>query len=636
MRRSICITEPKTVLAGQVSTVKFSYIPANNLPAKTLLKFEMLSKGRDIDWHIPQVNIKKHENVIWMQMPDQKMIGGTAQEDQYGVLSQFEFQLPAEIKAGDELSFFIGSPDLVAAKGTKVQQYIQRRRPFLLYIDPKGKGDYKEPEMFQLDIRGNLLHSIRVIAPSVVSKNERFDVIIRFEDAYGNLTGFCSEEDTLVELTYNQLRENLSWKLFVPETGFTTLPNLYFNEPGVYKFKLTNLKTKEVFYSDPIKCFQETEYHVNWGILHGESEKFDALENIESSLRSFRDDLAMQFFSTSPFESEQEVSNNEWKHISTQIADFNEPDRFVTFLGFQWAGIAKEEGLRQLIFFKDAKPILRLKDSKSNTLKKIYKGHTAKDFISIPCFTMGKETCFDFKDFSPEYERVVEIYNAWGSSECTEKEGNPRPIKKEGKKFFQEAKDGSIRDALNENKRFGFVAGGFDDRGVYSTFFESEQVQYSPGLTAILITEQTRDQLLLSLYNRKCYATTGKRIILDYKLAGQLMGSELNTTAKPGLAYNRHINLFIAGTAPLKEIAIIRNGETIKTYSTNETSFQGEYDDTDPFDKMGLKDPETGKLFVYYYIRVIQNDGHMAWSSPIWVDLKEDVSTLTKRTRKKG
>ena len=32
------------------------------------------------------------------------------------------------------------------------------------------------------------------------------------------------------------------WKLFIPETGFITLPNLYFNEPGVYKIQLKNLK----------------------------------------------------------------------------------------------------------------------------------------------------------------------------------------------------------------------------------------------------------------------------------------------------------------------------------------------------------------------------------------------------------
>ena len=129
---------------------------------------------------------------------------------------------------------------------------------FNLYIDPKGKGNYEEPEIFTMDIRGNRLHTIRILAPSFVAKNKRFDITVRFEDEYGNLTN-NAPEDTLIDLSYEHLRENLNWKLFVPETGFVILPNLYFNEAGVYRIQLENLKTKEIFTSSPIKCFQEND-----------------------------------------------------------------------------------------------------------------------------------------------------------------------------------------------------------------------------------------------------------------------------------------------------------------------------------------------------------------------------------------
>lgn len=634
MRRSISITEPKTVLAGQPSNIRFTHIPSNNIPAKSLLKFCMLSKGREIDWEIPEASLKKKQNIIWLELPNGKKVQPKPLEDEFGMLSEFEFILPEEIQASEELSIFIGAPDPTDARnGTKVQQFIQRRKPFLLYIDPKGKGDYKEPETFQIDVRGNILTNIRVVAPSVVSKNQRFDVIIRFEDAFGNLTGFCPDEDTLIELSYDKLRDNLNWKLFVPETGFTTLPNLYFNEPGTYKFKLRNLNTKEEFFSDPIKCFQTTEFFTNWGLLHGESERYDAIENVESALRHFRDDYAFQFYASSPFESEQEISNDEWKQVNTQISDFNENDRFVTFLGFQWSGEVKSEGLRQILYAKDGKQIMRKKDSKSNSLKKIYKAHTPKDFLAIPSFTMHKETGYDFSEFQPEYERVVEIYNAWGSSECTEKEGNERPIKKEGKKFFQEYKDGSIRAALNKNKRFGFVAGGLDDRGIYSDFYQSDQVQYTPGLTAILSAEHTKDQLYQALIQRRTYATTGPRIILYFSLANMPMGSEITTAVKPGLLYNRHIDIFVAGTTNIKKIEIIRSGEVVHTSTHDDYQLDFEYDDSETFEKSALKDPETGELFHYYYARITQEDGHIAWSSPVWVDLKTDVQI--KRGRKK-
>ena len=93
----------------------------------------------------------------------------------------------------------------------------------------------------------------------------------------------------------------------------------------------------------------------------------------------------------------------------------------------------------------------------------------------------------------------MEIYNAWGCSECTTKEGNPRPIAFDDKKGIGETEKGSIRKALNQNCRFGFVAGGLDDRGIFSEFYESEQIQYSPGLTAIFAIEQTREALFQAL-----------------------------------------------------------------------------------------------------------------------------------------
>lgn len=47
---------------------------------------------------------------------------------------------------------------------------VQRKRAFHLFIDPKGKGDYKEQETFHLDVRGHKLKNLRIIAPSVISR----------------------------------------------------------------------------------------------------------------------------------------------------------------------------------------------------------------------------------------------------------------------------------------------------------------------------------------------------------------------------------------------------------------------------------------------------------------------------------
>lgn len=625
MRRSIYYCEPNYAVAGELNTWKFIYTPSAALPKGTRLKFDLLSKGREIDWQTPEVNLKKNDGLIYAILPDHKnkIIQAKEIDVPDSFVPQYEFILPVQIEAGSSVIIILGSKEGESKKknsGIRAQTTSQRRRAFNLYVDPSGKGHYDEPDVFSLDVRGSALSTIRILTPSFVSKNKRFDVVLRFEDDFGNLTSEAPD-DSLIELSYEHIRENLNWKLFIPETGFLSLPNLYFNEAGNYTILLRNLKTKQIFYSSPIKCFAENDKHLFWGLLHGESEKYDSTENIETCLRHIRDEKAFNFFSTSCFEAQDETSNDIWKTISQNVTEFNEEDRFTTLLGFQWVGTPKEEGIRHFIYAKDNKSILRKKDPKNNTLKKIYKNFSPKEIISIPCFTMAKGYEYDFKDFSPDFERVVEIYSAWGCSEMTKKEGNLYPIDSPDGSGPKETGEGSLQKALMNNHRFGFVAGGLDDRGIYCDLFEGTQTQYAPGLTAIISKEHNREALIEALYQRSCYATTGARIILGFFLAGIPMGKETTTAEKPGLAVNRHLSGYVAGTAKLHHVDIIRNGQVIKTFKPNDYSLDFSFDDLTPLDKSVIRLKDKTTPFVFYYLRVVQEDGHIAWSSPIWVDL---------------
>lgn len=638
MRRSICYCDPSLALAGEVGTWKFVYTPSQTLEKGACLKFDLLSKGREIDWEIPETDPKSKSNVIYAVIGEKTILYAEPVDVPNQYAPQFAFTLPETLKAGSTFTIVLGpSPKLTAkqqkaAEGNTSQNLTQRRRHFLIYVDPKGSGDFSDPEIFTMDVRGNALHYIRIITPSFVTRNKRFDIVIRFEDIFGNLTNHAPE-DTLVELTYEQLRENLNWKLFIPETGFVTLPNFYFNDVGTYRIQLKNLKSGKVYYSSPIKSFIGEEKNLLWGLLHGESERMDSLDNIENCLRHMRDEQAMNFFASSSFESVEETPDDGWKSIAQNIGEFNESDRFVTYLGFQWCGEPQKEGMRQFLYLKDGKPILRFKDAKSNTLKKIYKGANPKDFLSIPSFTMGKGVEFDFNDFNPEFERVVEIYNAWGSSEYTAKEGNAFPITPGGKQGMKESAKGSVLAALKRNCRFGFVAGGLDDRGIYTDFFDAEQEQYTPGLTAILTDEHTRESVFQALYNRSCYATTGARILMGFNISGYRMGQEASTGDKPGLVINRHISGFVAGTNPVKAIEIVRNGDVIHTIEPGVNNYDFTFDDLVDLKNVMIK-PKEGHPFVFYYIRVIQEDDHMAWSSPIWIDYVEKEKAVKKASKK--
>jgi hypothetical protein len=245
---------------------------------------------------------------------------------------------------------------------------------------------------------------------------------------------------------------------------------------------------------------------------------------------------------------------------------------------------------------------------------------------------MAKGYSYNFENFHPEFERVVEIYSALGSQESLAKRGNTHPLKPNSKKGIAEIEEGSIRKALMSGCRFGFVAGGLVTHGAYKDFALEEQTIYNSGLTAIFAKEYSRDSIFQALYKRRCYATTGARIILSFEIAQTPMGSELSTKIKPGLLYNRHIHGFIAGTDTIKEVVVYRNDEILKIFTPESNVFNFTLDDADPFEPLLLKGRDEDPLFIFYYLRVTQQDGHIAWASPIFIDFFPEEK---KRSKKK-
>ena len=113
------------------------------------------------------------------------------------------------------------------------------------------------------------------------------------------------------------------------------------------------------------------------------------------------------------------------------------------------------------------------------------------------------------------------------------------------------------------------------------------------------------------------------------------MGVEIETKNRPGLEFNRYITGYCIGTQPLDEVALIRNGKVLRTFPIHEEKCEFEFDDTDLLGQIALEAPGDRPSFAYYYLRAVQKDGHIAWSSPIWVDLTErSTSVVTKKPKK--
>jgi len=122
--------------------------------------------------------------------------------------------------------------------------------------------------------------------------------------------------------------------------------------------------------------------------------------------------------------------------------------------------------------------------------------------------------------------------------------------------------------------------------------------------------------------------------LVGINIASATMGAELNSKEKPGLDYNRHISGYAVGTQKLASVEIIRNGSVIKVYHPEKDDFNFGFDDNERLSNVVIKSNDDRPPFVFYYLRVTQEDGHIAWSSPIWIDQIEGGGT-SKKVKKK-
>ena len=102
---------------------------------------------------------------------------------------------------------------------------------------------------------------------------------------------------------------------------------------------------------------------------------------------------------------------------------------------------------------------------------------------------------------------------------------------------------------------------------------------------------------------RRVYATNGPRILLRAALGSARMGENL-------AAPEEDVDLFVnvVGTGPLESLDVIRNGEVASL------ALEEVLETTVHMSVSGLRPGE------WLYVRVVQADGGVAWSSPFFVD----------------
>jgi len=130
----------------------------------------------------------------------------------------------------------------------------------------------------------------------------------------------------------------------------------------------------------------------------------------------------------------------------------------------------------------------------------------------------------------------------------------------------------------------------------------SDHISTHISYAVALAEEATRASVLDAFKRAHCYGATDN-IVLDVRSGEHLMGDEFDAQGPVKL------KVLVHGTRPIAKVDVIK--DFVYVYSTEPNRAKVEFEWTDGESR--------GPGLSWYYVRAIQDDGELAWASPMWV-----------------
>ncbi len=466
---------------------------------------------------------------------------------------------------------------------------------------------------------------LRILAPSQAVVGEPIPITVvavkengRTDFEYGGTVRFsCTDSRAELPPPYTFLACELGRHKF----------SVTFRSAGVHRLEGFDDEVGISGRSAPIVVTEEPqEFKLYWGDLHGHTGEYACgFGTIDRYFVYARDYAVLDFCALTDHDhlpGHPLDLDTIWEKVKRAVAYYHRPHEFVTFLGYEWTTMRGQSprhpdryfGQRHVIYLGEDEPWFGCHKEEADTPEKLWRCLRGRDALVIVHHSAApSQWGADWNFHDPELERLVEIYSAWGCSERPASAGNIKPIRAPG----GEGERGHVQEALARGYRMGFCAGGDSHDGCPgATWFErplgkGERQRfgwlYHGGLHGAWARELTREGLWEAFVQRRCYGTTGARIIVKFFVNGNWMGSEIRVRPSEP----RTIRAEVWGTAPLAKVEVVKNNCDVASLPVEGERCMAEWVDHSP-----------ARNGDFYYLRVTQVDEEMAWASPVWVDVE--------------
>ena len=445
----------------------------------------------------------------------------------------------AGLAEGDEVTVVLGDT-AGGGRGWRQQSYAESPFPVRIAVDPFGTHLYRElPRDLGWPIHPGPPARYVLNVPSHGVAGEPFTLRLKAEDAWGNPLRELPEAPGIVLVEHGGAVDEGVRRLLaldgVHDRGVWSY-RVTLDGPGVAFFEadapLPSAGNGIVVAATPERL---PHYGHHWCDLHGQTGETVGVGTLDEYFDfgrryGFLDGSVHQgndFQITAPL----------WQAIKRASHRAYEPGAFVTFPGYEWSGTTAMGGDHNVIFFEQDPPLYRSSGwldghpvEETAPLGELYRALRPHRAMTI-AHVGGRPAALTESD--PEIEPLMEIHSAWGTFEWV------------------------YREAFARGFKIGFVCGSDGHKGRPGASYPGAGVFGTlGGLTCVLSPSRDREGFWQALQQRRCYGTSGQRIVVEADANGQPIGSELR-------AEHVRIDVRVLGTAPIVSIELLRGPEVI-------------------------------------------------------------------------
>jgi hypothetical protein len=477
------------------------------------------------------------------------------------------------LRAGDAVELTLGDRSQ-GAPGTWAQTFSEERFRWRILVRPRGARRFTTlPLAPGLAIRPGPPARLVAFSPAILRPGAPFAILVHAEDYFGNP---CRVPLGRLELAAPEGAPSpREVAVTAVGEGISRITTRAPDAPGPLDLRVSapelnlscSVENSRISVEDP---------PVYWGDLHVHTELSDGTGTVAENLVFARDTAALDVCVIT--DHGFLLEDAEWQRIQEVTAELSEEGRFIAFPGFEFSAETRAGGDRNVIYYQRG-PLYRSRKGRARVIpnaRALFRALRKENAIIIP-HVGGRRANWAMHD--PRLEPLAEICSVHG--------------------WFPEF----LEEAFARGYRPGIVGSGDGHLGHPGrTFPGLTWARKRNGLAAILAPRLERREIWRALRSRRTYATTGPRILLDLRGDGSPMGSTL--------PHRRSITLsgWAQGAVPLAELVLLRDDQPVRRLELRKRSVRFHWREAVP---------PAGAAF---RIELRQQDGHRAWSSPIWVD----------------